>query len=326
MDVDPYMLATAAIVAGLVLLVWSADRFVFGAAATARQLGMPPLLVGMTIVSIGTSAPEIFVSATAALEGAGTLAIGNALGSNIANIGLVLGITALVSPIPIPKALIKRELPLLVLITVLAGYVLYDLQITLTDALTLLVCLGVTLYLMFVERGEHPIEAMDQEEQAEVENTPLKKAFGWLLVGLIFLLLSSKLLVWGAVEIATYFGVSELVIGLTIVAIGTSLPELAASVASAMKGHHEIAIGNVVGSNMFNLLAVMPIPGLVMTTVVEPSAFFRDYMSMLGLTIFLGICLVLLFKSSKLGRMPGALMLITYIGYLSFLFVKSTQA
>jgi cation:H+ antiporter len=318
------MLPAAAILFGLILLVWSADRFVFGAAATARKLGMSPLLIGMTIVSIGTSAPEIFVSATAALEGAGALAIGNAIGSNIANIGLVLGVTALVSPIPIPKALIKRELPILLLVTVIAGYVLYDLTIDLIDSLVLLACLGITLYLLFVERGEHPVEAIDTEEQRALEQAPLSKALGWLTLGLILLLISSKLLVWGSVAVATYFGVSELVTGLTIVAIGTSLPELAASVASALKGHHEIAIGNVIGSNIFNLLAVLPIPGLVMATSVEPSAFSRDYISMLGLTVFLGLCLLVLTKASRLGRLPGALMLVSYGCYMGWLFIETS--
>lgn len=323
-DDTAMVLPIISILLGLGLLVWSADRFVFGAASTARQLGMSPLLIGMTIVSLGTSAPEIFVSATAALDGAGALAVGNAIGSNIANIGLVLAITALVSPIPIPKAMMQRELPILLLVTVISGYVLYDLALSLIDSLVLLGCLLITLYLLFIERGEHPVESLDEQEQQAMNQTPMGKALGWLLLGLVLLLVSSKLLVWGAVEIATLFGVSELVIGLTIVAIGTSLPELAASVASALKGHHEIAIGNVVGSNIFNLLAVLPIPGLISQSQVEASAFERDYLSMLVLTVALAVFLWMQKKAGHFARFPAALLLASYVSYMLWLYY-STQ-
>lgn len=318
------LLPIISILFGLVLLVWSADRFVFGAASTARQLGMSPLLIGMTVVSLGTSAPEIFVSATAALDGAGSLAVGNAIGSNIANIALVLAITALVSPIPIPKAMMQRELPILLLVTVISGYVLYDLTLNLIDSLVLLGCLLITLYWLFIERGEHPVESLDEQEHQAINQTPMGKALGWLLLGLVLLLVSSKLLVWGAVEIATFFGVSELVIGLTIIAIGTSLPELAASVASALKGHHEIAIGNVVGSNIFNLLAVLPIPGLISQTQVEASAFDRDYFGMLVLTVALAVLLWMQKQSGYFARFPAAILLASYLGYMLWLYY-STQ-
>jgi len=316
--------AIAAILVGLVILVWSADRFVFGAAATARHLGMSPLLIGMTIVSLGTSAPEIFVSATASLEGSGTLAIGNALGSNITNIGLVLGITALVSPLPIQSRMMKKEMPILLLVTVIAGLVLQDLSISFTDALIMLGCLAVTMFWLFNENSEEGIGGLDAEEADEIEHTSTGKSILWLVIGLVALMVSAKILVWGAVDIARLFGISELIIGLTIVAIGTSLPELAASVASALKGHHDIAIGNVVGSNIFNLLAVMPIPGLVALTEVESSALYRDYMTMLGMTLLLIGAVYLLHKSGKVGRAPGIIMLVGYFSYLGLLVVQGS--
>jgi len=315
--------ASIAILVGLVVLVWSADRFVLGAASTARHLGMSPLMIGMTIVSLGTSAPEIFVSATASLDGSGTLAIGNAIGSNITNIGLVLGITALIAPLPIHGRMLKKEIPILLLVTVIAGLTLQDLDISLMDSIIMLICLVITLFWLFNESSEQEIGGLGEEEAEEIESMSNAKAAFWLVVGLLALMISAKILVWGAVEVARYFGVSELIIGLTIVAIGTSLPELAASVASALKGHHDIAIGNVVGSNIFNLLAVMPIPGLVATTVVEPSVLTRDYGTMLGLTLLLIAFIYSFRKQGRVGRSAGSILLLSYAGYLGFLIVQA---
>jgi len=315
--------ASIAILVGLVVLVWSADRFVLGAASTARHLGMSPLMIGMTIVSLGTSAPEIFVSATASLDGSGTLAIGNAIGSNITNIGLVLGITALIAPLPIHGRMLKKEIPILLLVTVIAGLTLQDLDISLMDSIIMLICLVITLFWLFNESSEQEIGGLGEEEAEEIESMSNAKAAFWLIVGLLALMISAKILVWGAVEVARYFGVSELIIGLTIVAIGTSLPELAASVASALKGHHDIAIGNVVGSNIFNLLAVMPIPGLVATTVVEPSVLTRDYGTMLGLTLLLIAFIYSFRKQGRVGRSAGSILLLSYAGYLGFLIVQA---
>jgi len=312
-----------AILAGLVFLVWSADKFVIGAAATARHLGMSPLLVGLTIVSIGTSAPEMFVSAMASLDGAGNLAIGNAIGSNITNIALVLGVTALVAPIPLQKGLLKKELPLLMMITLLAGVVLIDLSLDLTDALILIAALVFALWLMFQQAGDSGEDIIDEDEAAEIENTPTGKAAFWLVTGLVVLMASSKALVWGATGVATAMGVSDLIIGLTIVAIGTSLPELAASVASALKGHHDIAIGNVIGSNIFNLLAVMPIPGILAVTAVEPDALYRDYIVMAGATFALLLFFILNYKRGTLGRIPGVLLCGGYVAYLLTLFMAN---
>ncbi|MDK2778535.1 MAG: calcium/sodium antiporter [Pseudomonadota bacterium] len=317
--------ATAAIIAGLILLVWSADKFVIGAAATARRLGMSPLLVGLTIVAMGTSAPEMFVSAMASLEGAGNLAIGNALGSNITNIALVLGVTALISPIPLQKKLLKKELPLLILISIIGGLTLMDLELNLTDAIILLTAMAVSLYLMFLNTRESGAQIVEEDEAEEIESTPLKKAMLELIIGLVVLMISSKLLVWGATDIARAYGVSDLVIGLTIVAIGTSLPELAASVASALKGHHDIAIGNVIGSNMFNLLTVMPIPGLLAVTRVEPEALYRDYSVMMVLTIALLALFLINYRKGSLGRITGLLLTGSFAAYMISLYLMATR-
>lgn len=313
----------AAILLGLVFLVWSADKFVIGAAATARHLGMSPLLVGLTIVSIGTSAPEMFVSAMASLDGAGNLAIGNAIGSNIANIALVLGITALVAPIPLQRGLLKKELPLLMLISLLAGVVLMDLTLDLTDALILIAALVFALYLMFQQSSDSGESVMDSDEAEEIENTPTGKAVFWLIVGLLVLMASSKALVWGATGIASAMGVSDLIIGLTIVAIGTSLPELAASVTSALKGHHDIAIGNVIGSNIFNLLAVMPIPGILAVTAVDSMALYRDYAVMMVLTVALLLLFVINYRTGIIGRVSGTLLTTSYAAYMFILFMAN---
>lgn len=317
--------ASAAVIVGLVILVWSADKFVIGAAATARRLGMSPLLVGLTIVAMGTSAPEMFVSAMAALDGAGNLAVGNALGSNITNIALVLGVTALISPIPLQKKLLKKELPLLVLISIIGGLTLADLELNMIDGLILIGAMIVALYLMFQESSESGEAVVEEDEAAEIENTPLSKAVIELLIGLLALMISSKMLVWGATLIAREFGISDLVIGLTIVAIGTSLPELAASVASALKGHHDIAIGNVIGSNMFNLLTVMPIPGLLAVTQVDALALYRDYAVMMVLTIALLVLFLLSYRKGKLGRIPGAMLTTSFVAYMTTLFFMANQ-
>ncbi|NVK38706.1 MAG: calcium/sodium antiporter [Gammaproteobacteria bacterium] len=317
------LFASLAILVGLVVLVWSADRFVLGAAATARHLGMSPLLIGMTIVSLGTSAPEIFVSATASLEGAGILAIGNALGSNITNVGLVLGITALIAPLPIQGKMLKKEIPILLLVTVIAGLVLQDMHLSFWDGVVMLICLVITLFWLFNETNEQEIGGLDEEEVEAIEHTSTAKSIMWLIIGLIALMISAKLLVWGAVEVARYFGISELIIGLTIVAIGTSLPELAASVASALKGHHEIAIGNVVGSNIFNLLAVMPIPGLVADTQIESEVLYRDYGAMLIITLLLIAFIYGFRRKGRVGRSAGSVLLLAYLGYLGLLLVQA---
>ena len=315
---DTLAFSLTALALGLVLLVWSADRFIAGAAATARNFGMSPMLIGMTIVSIGTSAPEILVSAIAAISGNPGLAVGNALGSNIANIGLVLGVTALIAPLPINMKLMRKEIPLLLGITLLAGALMVDGSITLIDSLILVSALVFSLIWLF--RGDSEAVA-DQEE--EIPEMPQNNALFWLIAGLLILIGSSRMLVWGAVNIATSFGVSDVIIGLTIVAIGTSLPELAASVASALKRHHEIALGNVVGSNIFNLLAVLPVPGFFATVAIDPDVMSRDYMTMAGLTFLVAALILIMRKKGKLNRLEGGILAAIYIGYLYIIYLAA---
>ena len=311
-------IAIAAVLVGLSLLIWSADRFVDGASATAGHLGMSPMLIGLTVVAFGTSAPEMLVSTMAALDGAPGLAIGNAIGSNIANIALVLGATALVSPIPIKGNLVRAELPILTLATVGAGILLLDYYLDAVDSVWLLLGLVVCLYLFNRYQQDHP-----KDKVAPLANMSLKTGIIWLVVGLIALALGSRILVGGAVYIATSLGVSEMIIGLTIIAIGTSLPELAASIMSARKGQHGIALGNIIGSNIFNLLGVMAIPALISPVIIEANALWRDYGLMLLLTLFL---LALGFKArhgGAISRIVGSLLLLTYVMYMLLLYTNA---
>ena len=319
---SPIVIASLAILAGFIILMKSADWFVNGAAATARNLGMSPMLVGLTVVSIGTSAPEILVSTMAALDGHSALAVGNALGSNIANIGMVLGITALIAPLPVQSSLIKKELPLLCGVTIISGLCLLNGQLDRIDGVILLALLAIVLYLMF-RWQKTPATTQEEHFDKEVEEDYPQLTQGMatiqLIIGLLLLVGSSKLLVWGATSIASYLGISDLVIGLTIVAIGTSLPELAASVASAIKGHHDIAVGNVVGSNFFNLLAVMSVPALIAPEALDPAVLWRDFPVMLALTVLL----FLLSIKQRIGRFAGMFFAAAYIIYTATLFVHS---
>ncbi len=314
-----------ALLCGLVLLVWSADRFVIGAAATAKNFGMSPMLIGLTIVSFGTSAPEILVSIMASTSGAGELAIGNALGSNIANIALVLGITALIAPLPVKSGVLKKELPLLLAVTLLAGILLFDLRLSLVDSVILLTALVLCLYLFGrFQKNADTSDELNAEEDEEIPELKTSTAIFWLIAGLTVLAASSRMLVWGASEIAYSMGVSELVVGLTIVAIGTSLPELAASVASALKNHHDIAIGNVVGSNIFNLVAVMAVPGLIAPIGMDLIVLQRDYAVMLGLTLTL-MAFALWQKPPSISRLEGALLAFAYAAYLALLYTMTVS-
>jgi len=320
------LLASATIIIGIAFLVWSADKFVAGAASLARNLGMSPLLIGLTVVSIGTSAPEILVSVTAALVDASGIAIGNALGSNIANLGLVLGITALIVPLPVRSKLFRKELPILVVTTAVTGLLLADLSLSRIDGLILLVMMGITLYLLAHYQPSDEDSALIVEEEEELPQLTTKAAVFWLIVGLLLLVLSSRALVWAATFIAQQLGISDLIIGLTIVAIGTSLPELAASVTSALKGHHEIAIGNIIGSNIFNLLIVMSLPAVIKPYQFDLALVWRDY----GLICLLTAMLVFFCYSSiqgkkiQLGRASGILFCSCYLGYLILLYLQSS--
>lgn len=320
------LLPYIAILFGFAGLIWSADRFVSGAATIAANFGMPSLLIGLTIVAFGTSAPEILVSINAGLNGSGSLAIGNAIGSNLANIGLVLGITAIIAPLPISKRLLGREAIYVLLATAAAGITLADLLLKWYEALSLLALLAWIIFRLIKQRSDHPsmAEAEEVEEIGEITQMSTQKAWFIFFLGLALLVVSSDILVWGATETAKQLGVSELIIGLTVVAIGTSLPELAASIVSALKGHHDIALGNVLGSNIFNLLSVMALPAFFGDLLVESSAFYRDFFAMAILTITLVAMMAIgvkLHKSKpKLARWSSLLMLGPYLVYFVLLF------
>ncbi len=315
------LLAVAAILGGLIVLVWSADKFVEGAAGTAAHAGMPPLLIGMLIVGFGTAAPEMVVSALAASEGNPSLALGNAYGSNISNIALILGVVALISPITVNSAILKKELPVLAVITLIAGYQLIDGNITRADAWVLIALLamlmGWSIYAAMT--GKADVLAGEVETDMAEHPLPLKAALFWLVLGLVMLVASSRLLVWGAVDIAQALGVSDLIIGLTIVAIGTSLPELASSIVAVRKGEHDIAFGNVLGSNLFNTLAVVGIAGAIKPMSVESDVLYRDWMLMMGLTVGLFIMGYGWRGKGRLKRFEGALLFAIFVGYMSYL-------
>ena len=316
------LLASIALIVGLMVLMWSADHFVNSSAATARNFGMSPMLIGLTIVAIGTSAPEVLVSLMAALSGFGDLAVGNAVGSNIANVGIVLGLTLLIAPIRVNPRLMSKELPLLVGITVISGAVIYDNLINFLDGILLITALVITMVLIHYwqkQPSDVAFSTIGEEEEAEIPEMKQGKATLILIGSLLLLLSSSRVLVWSATTIAQYFGVSELTIGLTVVAIGTSLPELAASVASALRKHPDMALGNIIGSNMFNLLAVMAVPGLVGESTINPSAFTRDYPVMCAITILLMVLVLAGKKPRTLGRISGITLCAAYISYTTWL-------
>ncbi len=319
------LVSSLAIILGLVLLVWSADRFVGGSTALARHFGMPPLLIGMVIVGFGTSAPEMSVSALSAMQGNPAIALGNAYGSNIANIALILGLAALVSPIAVHSAVLHKELPILTMVTFLAGYQLWDGRLSRTDAWVLLLVfaglMGWTIW-QGLRRREDNL-AVEVEQAFKVEPMPFGRAFFWLVVGLVVLVASSRLLVWGAVALARGFGVSDLVVGLTIVAVGTSLPELASSLIAARKGEHDIALGNVLGSNLFNTLAVVGIAGMIHPMAVPGDVLSRDLPVMVVLTLSLFVIGYGFRGPGRINRVEGGLLLVAFLGYTGWLVVKS---
>jgi cation:H+ antiporter len=315
------MLFLVAIAAGLVFLVWSAGKFVDGAAAAARYAGMSPLLIGMVIIGFGTSMPEMVVSALASAQGNPGVALGNAYGSNIVNIGLILGFTAMLSPIAVASSVVRKELPVLLGITLASGLLLLDGLLGLKEALVLLVLFSLIMVWTIRSAARGKGDVLDQEYSDEVEarTMSLKKALFWLFLGLAVLIASSRLLVWGAVGIAKGLGVSDLIIGLTIVAIGTSLPELASAIAAVRKNEHDLALGNVIGSNMFNLLVVVGIAGAVSPMKVGPEVLSRDWVVMAGLTVMLLPMCLGFRKPGRINRFEGAFLMLVYLGYTGFL-------
>ena len=310
-----------AVVFGLALLVWGADRFVEGAAVTARHFGMPPLLIGMVIVGFGTSAPEMVVSALASWQGNPGIAIGNAYGSNITNIALILGLTALLSPIAVHSQVLRKELPLLMAVTGFALFLAWDHELTRLDGwLFLLVFAGVMAWTIYQGlRQRDDALGAEIEDELEVHGMPLGWALFWLGAGLILLIVSSQIVVWGAVNIARELGVSDLMIGLTVIAVGTSLPELASSIVAVRKNEHDIALGNIIGSNLFNTLAVVGIAGTIHPLHVEQAVLSRDMAVMAALTTVLFLFSYGFRGPGRINRIEGAVLLSCYIGYTAYL-------
>lgn len=312
----------AAVIAGFLLLIWSADRFIVGAAAIARNMNVSPLIIGLTIVGFGTSAPEMLVSVIASLNGNPGLAVGNAIGSNITNITLVLGTAALIMPLNVHSRILQKELPLLLVAMLLALTLLQDDYLGRADGLILLSMLLLLLWWMTGQAMKNRnTDPMDLEYSKELPGRmPMRRAAFWLLLGLVVLIGSSKLLVIGAVNIAAAFGVSDLVIGLTVIAIGTSLPELAASIAGALKNEHDIVIGNVVGSNLFNTLAVLGIPGLLHPARLDAGVLDRDIPTLFVLTIALVIMSYGFRGPGNINRFEGSVLLVCFVGYQILLY------
>ncbi|MBD2857579.1 calcium/sodium antiporter [Spongiibacter sp. KMU-158] len=314
----------AAILLGLVLLVWSADRFVLGASATASILGVSTLVIGILVVGIGTSAPEMLVSGIAAYQGQSGLSVGNALGSNITNIGLILGLTVLFIPLRVKSKLITREIPLLLIVMVLGFFLVRDGNLSRFDGWILIAGFVAVVFRQIWEARHADNDELEKELEEEIpHDMSLGVALGWLLLGLVLLMVSARMLVWGAVDLAEYFGISDLIIGLTVVAIGTSLPELAASVVAARKNEHDIAIGNVVGSNLFNLLGVMALPGIIAPSDIDLAVVSRDYPVMLLMTVIFYLSALASRKGRKISRIEGGGFLALYIGYTAYLVYSS---
>lgn len=316
------LIQIVSVLIGLVLLVWSADKFVEGSSAVAKILGVSPLIIGMVIVGFGTSMPEMVVSTFAAIDKSSGIALGNAYGSNIVNIGLILALTILIRPVAITQAIVQKELPLLVIVTIVTLVLLYDLDLTRIDAIVMLLVFFV-IFGWMISSGlksstNDPLIELNMNES----DTPVsvKKPIFYLITGLALLIGSSKLLVWGAVGIATSLGVSDVIVGLTIVAIGTSLPELAASVAAAKKGENELALGNIIGSNLMNTLLVVGIAGVIYPISFEKEILTRDIAVMTVLTLLLvALSYLAIKRGGVLSRLAGAILLSIYLGYMIFL-------
>lgn len=335
-------LAVVAILIGLAILVWSADVFIEGATALAKKLGVPSFLIGVLILGLGTSAPEMVVSVLAAIDGSPELALGNAYGSNIMNIALVLGLTVLISPIIIHKSIVARDLPILLLITALAAWQLRDGFLSLADGVFLLILLMLVLGIqIFFSMGDNQTDAEQvhaHKESLSLENNStsqhgmkdsteagyiepsISRGFASLFIGMLMLVLGSRAIVWGAVELATFWGLSELIIGLTIVAVGTSLPELVASLAAARHGEHDMALGNIIGSNMFNTLGVVGLAALIAPIEANPLILSRDISMVSILTVLLFVlCTFAYLTQRKFGRLSGGALLMCFVGYTIWL-------
>lgn len=314
-----------ATVLGFVLLLWSADRFVEGCASSARLLGVPALLIGMVVVGFGTSSPEMVISGFAAFQGNPGLAVGNAYGSNIINIALILGLAALIQPIGFHSGILRKELPMLTAATAAAAYLLWDGLLTRGDAWILLALFALLMVWTVVQglRGREDSFGLEMEQELlRRPEMPLERALFWLGSGLVLVVAASWILVWGAVGLARGLGVSDLVIGLTVVAIGTSLPELASALVAARKGEHDLVVGNVVGSNLFNTLAVVGIAGAIQPLAVEPAVLWRDIPFMAALTLSLFVLGYALGERGRINRLEGGVLVGAYLVYATVLFMS----
>jgi len=315
-------LSIAAINVRLVVMVWCADRFVEGASAAGVHGGMPPLLIGMLNIGFGTSAPELSVSALSSLQGNSGIALGNAWGSNITNIALIIGLVALISPISVHGQVVRRELPILLGITALAGWQVYAGYLSRADGVVLLVVFALLLALSIRDgmRSRDDVVADEIRKQYLADTMPLGKAIMWLVLGLILLIASSRLLVWGSVFIASDLGINDMIIGLTIVAIGTSLPELASSLAAIRKNEHDLALGNIIGSGLFNTLGVVGLAAVINPLAAPPEALTRDWALMAGLTVaLLLMCIAWRGRPGRINRVEGAGLLTVFCGYTGLL-------
>ncbi|MDA1063037.1 MAG: calcium/sodium antiporter [Proteobacteria bacterium] len=315
------------VMSGLVLLVWGADRFVHGAAAMARNLGVAPLLIGLTVVGFATSAPEVMVSVLASLRGQPGLAFGNAIGSNIVNIGLVLGCFAVIRPIPMRSLTMRREMPVLLAVTLLTVSLFLDAYLSRIDGVVLLVGLVIVLiWLIRISVRSAPTDPMQSEYAAEIpKDIKMGKAIIWLTVGLVSLLLGAHLLVKGAISIAEYFEVSDLVIGILLVALGTSLPELAVSLVSALRGEYGLAIGNIVGSNIFNLLGVVGVAAVIAPIGVEQSVLSLHIFVMVAFTLVLFAMTYDYDGKSELSRIEGFALLAAFLAYDAYVVLQNVR-
>lgn len=324
------ILAIVAVIVGLAVLVWSADKFVDGAVGVAEFCGMSTLLIGMVIVGFGTSAPELTVSAISAAQGNPELALGNAYGSNIANIALILGATALISPILMQRSVLRGDLPILLAVSVLSIILVWDGSVARWNGILLLAVFAAAMaYSIHRElkkaKLEKSVSQSGNVDIAEPKKASLGKSVFWLVLGLVLLVASSRALVWGAVEIARTLGVSDLLIGLTIVAVGTSLPELASSIAAARRGENDLALGNIIGSNLFNTLAVVGLAAIISPMdEIEKAVTYRDMPLMIALTVALIVLGYRRKGDGRLNRIAGAILLAVYFGYLGLLIAQAT--
>lgn len=315
------LLAMALLIIGLLLVVYGADRLVFSAAILCRSIGIPPLIIGMTVVSIGTSLPEIIIASAAALHGQLDLAVGTAIGSNITNIMLILGLAAILHPFTVHSAILRRELPLMLLVSLLAGLFLFDGELSQIKGILLLAI--AVLYLMFIIRiariaEREGIDNLTREQASELpQEGSLSVACLWLGVALVTMPIATQMVIDNAAVLAHYFGISDLVVGLTIIAIGTSLPELATTIAGVRKGENDIAVGSIIGSNIFNIVFVLGIPAIVAPGSFDPLAFTRDYWLMLVVS---AVFAILCWRKPHLGgKRTGALLICGYIVWVMVL-------